>query len=122
MESTSSGRAVIDIGATARKHEGIVRQLPAGHSFSGCETVVQLWGRWKDAIKALEAGHSLRKLDEFDVCIYKVVAEVTGFIAACYGSKERNSMYDVRKDVWATKMGKPKVTTTPHLEVLPLTT
>ena len=64
-------------------------------------------------MKALEAGHCLRKLGEFDVCIDEVVAEATGFIAACYGSKERNSMSDVRKDVWSTKMGKPKVTTTP---------
>ena len=31
-------------------------------------------------------------------------------------------MSDVRKDVWATKMGKPKVTTTPDLKVLPPTT
>ena len=34
MESTSSGRVMIDIGATARKHEGIVRQPPAAHTLS----------------------------------------------------------------------------------------
>ena len=69
--------------------------------------------------KALEANHSLRKLGEVDVCIDEVVAEATGFTAACYGSKERNSMSDVRNDVWATQMGKPKVTTMPDLKVLP---
>ena len=80
-------------------------------SLSRCDTVAQLLGRWKGtAIKALEAGHSLSKLGEFNVCIDEVVAEATGFIAVCYGSKERNSMCDVRKDMWATKMGKPKVT------------
>ena len=51
----------------------------------------------------LEAGLSFHKLGEVDVCIDEVVAEATGFIAACYGSKERNSMSDVRKDVWATE-------------------
>ena len=44
------------------------------------------------AIKALETCHSLRKLGEVDVGIDEVVAEVTGFIAACYESKERKSM------------------------------
>ena len=68
--------------------------------------IVQLRDRGKGTvIKALEAGLSVRKLGEFDVCIDEVVAEATGFIAACYGSKERNSMSDVRKDVWDTKMG-----------------
>ena len=114
---------MIDIGATARKHEGIVRQLPAARSLSRCDTVAQLWGRGKGSdIKALEAGHSLCKLGEVDVCIDKVVAEATVFIAACYGIKERNSMFDVHKDVWPTKMGKPKITTTPDLKVLPPTT
>ena len=74
------------------------------------------------AIKALEAGHSLCKLGEVDVCIDEAVAEATGFITACYGTKERNSMSDVHNDVWATKMGKPKVTTMPDLKVLPSTT
>ena len=64
----------------------------------------------------LEAGLSFHKLGEVDVCIDEVVAEATGFIAACYGSKERNSMSDVRKDVWATET----VTTMPDLKVLPL--
>ena len=119
MESTSSGRVVIDIGTTARKHEGIVRQPPAAHALSGCDTVAQLWGRRKGtAVKALEADHSLRKFGEVDVCI-EVVAEATAFIVACCGSKKRNSVPDVRKDVCATKMGKPKVTTTPNLKVLP---
>ena len=51
--------------------------------------------------------------------IDKVVAEATGFIAVCYESKERNSMSDVRKDMWATKMGKSKVTIMPDLKILP---
>ena len=55
------------------------------HSLSRCGIVAQLWSRWKGTdIKALETGHSLRKLGEFDVCIDELVAEVTGFIAACY--------------------------------------
>ena len=44
------------------------------------------------------------------------------FIAACYGSKVRGNMSEVRKDVWVTKMAKPKVSTTPALKVLPPTT
>ena len=31
-------------------------------------------------------------------------------------------MYNIRKDVWATKMVKPKVTTTPDLKFQPPTT
>ena len=37
---------------------------------------------------------SFHSLGEFDVCIDEMVAEATGFIAACYRSKERNSMSD----------------------------
>ena len=109
---------MIDIGATARKHEGIVRQLPAAHALYGCDTMYSCGAEGK----ALEAGHSVRKLCEVDVCIDEAGAEAAEFIAACYGNKERNSMFDVRKDVGATKMGKPKVTTTSDPKVLSPTT
>ena len=52
---------MIDIRANARKHEGIVKVLPAALALSGCDTGAQLWGT---AVKALETGHYIQKLGD----------------------------------------------------------
>ena len=84
MEGTSAGHAFLDLGATSKKHEGIVRQLPAAHALTGCDTVAHLWGIGEiTPIKTLKAGQQLQKLAE-------VIAEAAGLIAACYGNNKRD--------------------------------
>ena len=107
MESTSSARTLIDVCASAEKHSSIVSQLPAAHAITGCDTVAQCFGIGKaTAIKCLKKGHCLHKLGETEANIDEVVAEATAFMAACYGSNKKESMSDVRIDIWSTKMGK----------------
>ncbi len=90
MEGTSSGRTVVDIGETAKKHAAIVTQLLALHAITGCDTVAQLTGIGKiTAIKTLLAGQSLKLLGE-ELTKKDIAEECTQFIAACYGSKIKN--------------------------------
>ena len=93
MEGTVSGRAVIDIAATVEKHANIILQLPAAHALTGCDTVAQLWGLGKaTGRKIVESGRPLDKLGDATVEIGDVISEATAFVAACYGSKEWQSL------------------------------
>ncbi len=104
MEGTSSGRTVVDIGETAKKHAAIVTQLLALHAITGCDTVAQLTGIGKiTAIKTLLAGQSLKLLGE-ELTKKDIAEECTQFIAACYGSKKKN-MSQARIKAWSRKMG-----------------
>ena len=65
MEGTSAGRLLVDTGATAKKHDTIIKQLPAAHALSGCDTVAQLFGIGKGTVlKILRSGSYLSKLGE----------------------------------------------------------
>ena len=44
------------------------------------------------------------------MCIDEVVAKAIGFSAACHGSKDRDSVSDVHKEVWATPKPLKKTT------------
>ena len=74
------------------------------------------------AIKWLKNGHCLHKLGEISVNIDDVIPEATEFMAAFYGSKKKESMSDVRIDIWSTKIGRKSLTTAPELKSLPPTT
>ncbi len=85
MEGTSSGRTVMDIGETAKKHAAIVTQLLALHAITGCDTVAQLIGIGKiTAIKTLLAGQSLKLVGE-ELTKKDIAEECTQFIHACFG-------------------------------------
>ncbi len=85
QQMACSGRTVVDIGETAKKHAAIVTQLLALHAITGCDTVAQLTGIGKiTAIKTLLAGQSLKLLGE-ELTKMDIAEECTQFIAACYG-------------------------------------
>ena len=67
-------------------------------------------------------GHCLAKLGEMSAKIDDVITEATEFMAACYASKKRESMYDVRIDKWSTKIERKSLMAAPELKSLPPTT
>lgn len=114
---------MIDIGATAEKHIDIVPQLLAAHALLGCDTVGYMWGVGKvTVLKVLLNGHRLDKLGVLEENMPDTIAEATRCVAACYGSKGKDSMSQVRYEMWLAKTAKKKVTTAPKLKSLPPTT
>ena len=73
-------------------------------------------------INMLLKGHTLDKLGDSEAQMNDIVEESTKFAAACYGSKAKGNMSEIRYDVWTTRTGRRKVTTTPKLNALPPTT
>ena len=70
----------------------------------------------------LDGGYQLKNLGHLDSDFSDVISEATSFLAACYGSKERDNMTAVRFDIWSQKMGNKKLTAAPQLKSLPPTT
>jgi len=70
----------------------------------------------------LEGGYQLKNLGHLDLDFLDVISEATSFLAACYGSKERDNMTAVHFDIWSQKMGNKKLTAAPQLKSLPPTT
>ena len=105
-----------------QKHANIVPQLLAAHGLSGCDTVAQLYGIEKGTVvKKLKAGHGLSHLGNIDASIDDVLAEATAFISACYVSKTKGDLSEVRVEVWSKKMGRKKITSAPELKSIPPT-
>ena len=50
-----------------------------------------------------------------------VLAEATAFISACYVSKTKGDLSEVRVEVWSEKMGRKKITSAPELKSIPPT-
>ena len=99
------GRSTVDIKATTEKNRELFNDLAAAHILSGCDTVAFLWGIGKvTVVKAIRAGHKLRKFGYVDAEAKDVLAEATSFVAACYGSKLTTDMSSVRYEVWTSKM------------------
>ena len=68
MEGTSRMRAVIDIGATAKRYADIAGQLLAAHALTGCDTVAFMWGiRKAKAVKVLLSGCELLKMGNTEI-------------------------------------------------------
>jgi len=95
----------------------VVRQLdtlsPDATRLHGCgaKGKVQLVRNYKLAILFTNLVTLIHVIDE-------VIAEVTVFISACYGSQQKNHLLDVRRNMRATKSWKQKVTAMPDLKVL----
>ena len=120
MESPRSGRAIVDIHQTAKKHEGIAKYLPAVHALTGCDTVSYLFGIGKaTALKVLMSGKHLTALGQLGAAEADLITEATAFIAACYGSKVEGNMNSHRYQLWKTKMANSKVHSAPSLKSLP---
>ena len=48
-----------------------------------------------------------------------VVSEATSFIAACYGSRTKGDLSEIRYKIWASKMANTKITSAPKLKLPP---
>lgn len=123
MLGTCHSRTSVDIKATVQKCADFVSEILAAHVVSGCDTVSYLWGIGKGTVvKCLMMGYQLKNLGHLDSDFSDVISEATSFLAACYGSKERDNMTAVRFDIWSQKMGNKKLTAAPQLKSLPPTT
>ena len=78
--------------------------------------------RQRHGRKMLDGGYQLKNLGHIDSDFSYVISEATSFLAACYGSKERDNMTAVRFVIWSQKMGNKKLTAAPQLKSLPPTT
>ena len=122
MESPIAGRSVIDIGASAAQHKEVVKHLPAAHALTGCDNVSYIYGIGKvSALKVLKSGMTVNLLGQNDADMDDVVSEATRFIAACYGSRTKGDLSEIRYTIWASKMANTKITSAPKLKSLPPT-
>ena len=122
MERPIAGGSVIDIGASAAQHKEIVKHLPAAHALTGCDTVSYIYGIGKvSALKVLKSGMTLNLLGQHDADMDDVVSEATSFIAACYGSRTKGDLSEIRYTIWASKMANTKITSAPKLKFHPPT-
>ena len=92
---SSHGKSSVDVTATTKNHSEFISELLVGHTLSGCDTVVCLFGIGKGTIiKVLKRGYK----------IADVIEEAILFVATCYGSQARQDMSAVRFAVWSSKM------------------
>ena len=118
MESPIAGRSVIDIGASAAQHKEVVKHLPAADALTGCDTVSYIYGIGKvSALKVLKSGMTLNLLGQHDADLDDVVSEATRFIDACYGSRTKGDLSEIRYTMWASKMANTKITSAPKLKL-----
>ena len=120
MEGTSSGRALIYIGATARQHQEIVPRLPGAHTLIGqCYDIGK-----STAINLLLVGNKLDKFGDIEAETEELIAKATNFIGTYYGSKKTGiqNMSDVRQDICSIKTAEKKSTSAPGTRILRPTT
>jgi len=56
-----------------------------------------------------------------DSSVDEAVKETTKFIGACYRSKSKDDLSEVRVEMWSKKMGKKNITAAPELNTVPPT-
>ena len=72
-------------------------------------------------MKVLKSGVTLNVLGQHDADMDDVVSEATNFIAACYGSRTKGDVSEIRYTIWVSKMANTKITSAPKLKYLPPT-
>jgi len=88
----------------------------------GCDTVAKLHGIGKGtAINKLKEGYTFGRLGDLDSSADEALIEATRFIGACYGSKSKDDLSEIRIEIWSKKMGKNDITTAPELKTVPPT-
>ena len=122
MESTVSGRAVIDIIATAIKQRELADSLPGMHALSGCDTTSYVYGIGKiTALNVLASGMPLSLLGSPDADFKAVLTEASRFMSHCYNVRDSTDMSSSRYLVWIEKMSNTKIQHVPKLKSLPPT-
>lgn len=94
----------------------------AAHGLTGCDTVAKLHGIGKGTVvNKLKEGYTFHHLGNLDSTVKDIVEEATKFIGACYGSKTKDDLSEIRVETWSKKMGKKNITAAPELKSLPPT-
>ena len=90
VQGTNPSRTVVDIVATAAKHQEIIPHVLAANALSGCDTLNHMWGIEKGSIiKHLLKGSILINVGNIASHLDDITAESTNFVAACYGCRAR---------------------------------
>jgi len=77
----------------------------AAHGLTGCNTVAELHGIGRGTvIKKLKEGHTLDHLGNLDSSVDEAVMQATKFIGACYGSKSKDDLSEIRVEMRSKKM------------------
>lgn len=101
MESLKKDRKTVNITQTAAKYNDILKDLPAMHALSGCDSTGSYFGIGKPtALKVLQLGLSLDKVGGDDLNESRQQAKK--FIMKCYGF-ENNCFNDARILAWGKK-------------------
>ena len=110
MSSPKSHREVIDIRATAARHNDIAKDLLAIHGLSGADTVASLHGIGKGTVlKVAKKGNfTLASIGDVNACMEVVLSQATKFMCAVYGkvAEACASMTECRVLMWKQKTGK----------------
>ena len=94
LQSTQSGRAVIDITATVNHLQSIIPELLPAHALTGCDTVSMCHGIGETKMfKALEGGKcSLSLMGDLNVTIESITKQATVFMCWCYNIPDANTI------------------------------
>ena len=92
-----TGRSLIDINETAKKHAEILPSLIDAHALSGCDSVPKLYGTGKKTvIKNLKDQNlSLSSLEDTAGSLANVYAKSTKLISSYYGIQNTNNLSEV---------------------------
>lgn len=123
LQSTQSGRAVIDIAATVQSLYNIIPELLPAHALSGCDTVAMFHGIGKaKMLKALQASNcSVSLLGDLNATMDDITKQATAFVCRCYNIPNAATMTEARIKAWLTKIGRKSTLKIPKLSSLPPT-
>ena len=123
MVSPKKDRKMIDINRTVLEHSGVMKNLLAAHSLSGCDTVATYFNIGKSIVlKILKTNkYPLDALGDQDIPLQNVLQQATSFILACYGLSKCQTMTEGRQKMWSQKVGRT-IGGAPKLQTLPRTT
>ena len=121
LQSTQSGRTVIDIAATVQSLHNIVPELLPAHALSGCDTVAMFHGIGKaKMLKAVQTNKcSLSLLGDLNATMEDITKQATAFVCRCYNSSGAATMTEARIKAWLTKTGRKSTSKIPKLCSLP---
>ena len=123
LQSTQSGRALIDIAATVQNLQNIVPELLPAHALSGCDTVAMCHGIGKGKVlKAVQMNKwSLGFLGDLNATMEDITKQATAFMCRCYNSPCAATITEARIKAWLTKTGRKSASKLPKLCSLPPT-
>jgi len=123
LQSTQSGRDVIDIANTVKNLQSIISELLPAHALTGCDTVSMCHGIGKaKMLKTVQGGKcSLSLLGDLNATIEDITSQATMFMCSCYNITEATTMTEACIKSWVNKTGRKSASKVPKLCTLPPT-